>query len=124
MTTDAEKRRRLKAHYAECDRVRALRDELERAAHARWLDHLVISGPRRAGRPPMPALPVCPPFPDDLLGLRCGAKTRAGTPCKRVDLYGSGRCKLHGGLSTGPTTPEGKARAARNGHAPKRKRSP
>ena len=24
------------------------------------------------------------------------------TPCKRRDLYRSGRCKLHGGLSTGP----------------------
>jgi len=47
-------------------------------------------------------------------GLRCGAKNRRGTPCKRVDIYASGRCKLHGGCSTGPTTPEGKARALRN----------
>lgn len=42
------------------------------------------------------------PFPPELRGLRCGAKTRAGTPCKRRDLYASGRCRLHGGLSTGP----------------------
>ncbi|MGY8812730.1 MAG: HGGxSTG domain-containing protein [Pseudomonadales bacterium] len=42
------------------------------------------------------------PFPDALHGLMCGAKTRAGTPCKRRDLYLSGRCRLHGGLSTGP----------------------
>ena len=47
-------------------------------------------------------------------GLRCGAKNRKGTPCKRVDIYASGRCKLHGGHSTGPKTPEGKARALRN----------
>ncbi|WP_374555643.1 HGGxSTG domain-containing protein [Aquitalea pelogenes] len=47
--------------------------------------------------------------------LTCGAKTRAGTPCKITAIYGSGRCKLHGGLSTGPTTPEGKAKAAKNG---------
>ena len=45
----------------------------------------------------------------------CGAKTRAGTPCKRRDLYRSGRCKLHGGLSTGPRTTEGKSRSAMNG---------
>lgn len=42
------------------------------------------------------------PFPDELRGLTCGARTRAGTPCKRRDLYQSGRCRLHGGLSTGP----------------------
>ena len=46
--------------------------------------------------------PFSLPFPPELRGLRCGAKTRAGTPCKRRDLYKSGRCRLHGGLSTGP----------------------
>lgn len=35
---------------------------------------------------------------------RCGAKTRAGTPCRRpagagTDHPGSGRCKLHGGAT-------------------------
>jgi hypothetical protein len=30
--------------------------------------------------------------------------------CKKWALRGSRRCRLHGGLSTGPTTPEGKAR--------------
>ena len=42
------------------------------------------------------------PFPEECRDMRCGARTRAGTPCKRRDLYGSGRCRLHGGLSTGP----------------------
>lgn len=51
----------------------------------------------------------------DAKGGICGAKTRAGTPCKQKALYHSGRCKLHGGLSTGPSTPEGKARSALNG---------
>ncbi|WP_275957929.1 HGGxSTG domain-containing protein [Pseudomonas sp. dw_358] len=46
--------------------------------------------------------PAFPSLPDELHGLTCGAKTRAGEPCKRRDLYISGRCKLHGGLSTGP----------------------
>jgi len=36
----------------------------------------------------------------------CGAKTRAGTPCQQkagwgTDHVGEGRCKLHGGASTG-----------------------
>lgn len=56
-----------------------------------------------------------PPVPDANRSLTCGAKTRAGTPCKRIDLYWSGRCKFHGGLSTGPLTEVGKAKARENG---------
>ena len=56
-----------------------------------------------------------PPVPDAISGLNCGARTRAGTPCKRIDLYWSGRCKFHGGLSTGPTTENGKAKSRDNG---------
>lgn len=56
-----------------------------------------------------------PPYPKVFLGLMCGAKTRAGSPCKRTDLYSGGRCKFHGGLSTGPKTKKGKAKAAKNG---------
>jgi hypothetical protein len=55
------------------------------------------------------------PFPDEFRGMTCSAKTRAGTPCKRIDLEANGRCKLHGGLSTGPRTIEGKKRSALNG---------
>ncbi|MEA3715934.1 HGGxSTG domain-containing protein [Enterobacter hormaechei] len=50
------------------------------------------------------------PFPDACRDLTCGAITRKGTPCKMTALYSSGRCKLHGGKSTGAKTPEGKAR--------------
>lgn len=56
-----------------------------------------------------------PPAPVEFADLRCGAQTRAGTPCKMKALYDSGRCKLHGGLSTGPKSEEGKARARENG---------
>jgi len=42
----------------------------------------------------------------------CGARTRAGHPCKSRVIYASGRCKNHGGKSTGPRTAEGKARIA------------
>lgn len=46
-------------------------------------------------------------------GERCEAKTRKGTPCQCKALQ-NGRCKFHGGLSTGPRTPEGKAKVAAN----------
>lgn len=45
----------------------------------------------------------------------CGAKTRKGTPCRRYDIWRSGRCALHGGLSTGPKTPEGREQSRING---------
>jgi hypothetical protein len=32
---------------------------------------------------------------------RCGARTRAGTPCQCPALRGRKRCRLHGGLSPG-----------------------
>jgi hypothetical protein len=61
-------------------------------------DHLAAWAARGYQNP----RPIHIPFPDEIRSLTCGAKTRAGTPCKRRDLYKSGRCKLHGGLSTGP----------------------
>jgi len=36
----------------------------------------------------------------------CQATTRTGRPCRALALE-NGRCRLHGGLSTGPKTPEG-----------------
>ncbi|WP_078461476.1 HGGxSTG domain-containing protein, partial [Solemya velum gill symbiont] len=53
-------------------------------------------------------------FPPELADMTCGAKTRAGHPCKQKNLYSSGRCRYHGGLSTGPKTFEGKAKSSRN----------
>ena len=40
----------------------------------------------------------------------CGARTRKGSPCKARAVSGAARCRLHGGLSTGPKTTEGRAR--------------
>ncbi len=66
-----------------------------------------------------------PAFPEVCRDLRCGAIAKStGRPCKRRDLHRSSRCKLHGGLSSGPRTPEGKRRAAANGLRPKRERTP
>lgn len=42
----------------------------------------------------------------------CGARTRKGTQCKAKALPGKKRCRFHGGLSTGPKTPEGRERVA------------
>jgi hypothetical protein len=90
MSAAASKRQRYRAH---------------RDAHA-----LASEEWRRRGycHPP----PEYPPLPVDLAGLECGARTRAGTSCKLTALYRNGRCKFHGGLSTGPKTPEGRARIA------------
>ena len=46
----------------------------------------------------------------ELRNRRCGAKTRAGTPCKRKGLGRGGRCPNHGGMSTGPRTEAGRRR--------------
>lgn len=43
---------------------------------------------------------------------RCGAKNRRGTSC-RCPAMANGRCRLHGGLSTGPKTVEGLERIRR-----------
>jgi hypothetical protein len=43
---------------------------------------------------------------------RCGAKNRRGSPCQ-CPAMANGRCRLHGGLSTGPKTAEGIARIQR-----------
>ena len=40
-------------------------------------------------------------------GIRCLAKTRRGTKCQSAEYKHNGRCRLHGGLSTGARTPEG-----------------
>ena len=45
----------------------------------------------------------------------CGAKRhRDGQPCQALSEPGKRRCRFHGGRSTGPRTPEGKARALAN----------
>ncbi len=49
-----------------------------------------------------------------LPGERCGARTRTGAPCKAKAILKSGRCRNHGGLSTGPKTDDGKVRAKEN----------
>jgi hypothetical protein len=47
-----------------------------------------------------------------LRSRKCGAKTRTGMPCIVKPVWGSKRCRFHGGLSTGPRTAEGRQRIA------------
>ena len=49
-------------------------------------------------------------FGPDWPGQRCGARTRQGTPCQSPAYSHNHRCRLHGGLSTGPRTEAGRAR--------------
>jgi len=84
------------------------------AAHAKDPMHrekeasLPRSGPLRNGNP----------RGNPNLAPRCGARTRQGCPCRGPAMR-NGRCRMHGGKSTGPRTVEGLARlraAARARH--------
>lgn len=44
---------------------------------------------------------------------RCGAKTRKGGLCMSPGMR-NGRCRMHGGASTGPRTPEGLERSRKS----------
>jgi hypothetical protein len=61
--------------------------------------------PAEAGGPGRHSDPRVAPDPPP----RCGAKARSGAPC-RGPAMPNGRCRMHGGRSTGPRTPEGLAR--------------
>lgn len=106
MTPD-ELRRHWRRHFALCRAIGA-GNEAGDGCPSVTLEagRLVIVNP-----PPPTPLPA---FPDELRGMTCGAKNRRGEPCKRRDLYANGRCRLHGGLSSGPRTPEGRAKALGN----------
>ena len=46
--------------------------------------------------------------------LRCGAKTRRGTPCKSPAVKGKKRCRMHGG-APGSGAPKGNQNALKHG---------
>ncbi|MGI9482021.1 MAG: HGGxSTG domain-containing protein [Hyphomicrobiales bacterium] len=45
---------------------------------------------------------------------RCGAKTRAGTPCQAPAVRGKKRCRMHGG-ARGSGAPRGNKNALKHG---------
>lgn len=63
-----------------------------------------------------------PDRPAHLRHLTCGARTQSGAACRMTALFANGRCIWHGGKSTGPRSPEGKARAIANLELGRRKR--
>lgn len=105
--SDDERREIMRGYYQECDRIREIRRTWP------YKEQLIFTG-TRIKIIPAPEPPTSPSFPEILRGLTCGAKNRKGQPCKRIDLWGNGRCKFHGGMSTGPKTEEGKRKVALN----------
>lgn len=117
-----EQRAALRRYYRELDDFRTECDRIDteneriRASHryVRFVD--TRRGPRlRIVDPALLDYPEYPILPKECWYMSCGARNRKGLPCKRTDLYANGRCKFHGGASTGPRTAEGKRRSARNG---------
>jgi uncharacterized protein YjcR len=49
-----------------------------------------------------------------LASLRCGAKTRAGMPCRAPAAKGKRRCRMHGGAK-GSGAPKGNQNALKHG---------
>ena len=48
------------------------------------------------------------------MSLRCGAKTRGGTPCRAPAVAGKERCRMHGGAK-GSGAPKGNRNAWKTG---------
>lgn len=61
--------------------------------------------------------------PGDFLSVpRCGARTRCGGTCRQPAMT-NGRCRVHGGLSTGPRTAQGRTLMAEGRAAVRRLRT-
>lgn len=73
------------------------------------------------GKDPMPPVGNCLRHGvtggDPTKAPRCGARARSGGACRQPAMA-NGRCRMHGGASTGPRTAEGleQLRAARTRH--------
>lgn len=87
------------------ERAALLPDDDKRILFRKWATR--VNEAEAAGR-------HVPSFPRYLRGLTCGAIKKNGKPCRMTTLGANGRCKFHGGASTGPRTPEGRARALEN----------
>ena len=124
-----------KRHAALLNRLHGQR---RRRARERWLEslspaeggrHPPISAQRRTCAPARASWGLAerdPPQsspPDRVSRPECGARTRVDGHCRARVHWPRGaaepkaRCRLHGGLSTGPKTDEGKARIAASNRA-------
>lgn len=123
-----EQRAALRQYHREMDRFRAACERIDRERDRIRASHRFVRfvKTRRGIRlkivnPALPDFPEYPILPKECWYMSCGARTRNGTPCKRLDIFENGRCKFHGGISTGPRTKRGKRRAAMNGFRPGRR---
>lgn len=112
VNTEADElRRRHKAFWKEYRRVEALRRVMLLTGAKRRADYFIDHGVWL----PAPVLPAFPEYPAECEGLTCGAWGRQKSrPCQRKEIYNNGRCRLHGGLSTGPKSEDGKLAALGN----------
>ena len=107
-----EKRRRLKAFWSKYDRVAAIRRRIvsNETLAERRADYFC-----RTGKVLPLVLPDYPEYPAECEDMTCGAKAKStGEPCKSTQIFRNGRCKFHGGPSTGPKSDEGKLSALGN----------
>jgi hypothetical protein len=111
--TEKDRRRMLKAYWVElacveAQRLKIMNDKSETERQAVFF--------ARHGSWPSPLeLPSWPEFPLECRDMVCGGKgRRSGRPCQCKEIYANGRCKWHGGASTGPKTAEGRARSQSN----------
>ncbi len=63
----------------------------------------------RAGSGPVSENYSCLEVSAESAAATCGARTRGGPPCRNLPMR-NGRCRMHGGASTGPKTADGLAR--------------
>ena len=108
---DAESRYKLERTVQADPHTDEARDAL-RMLRARGVDVGMLRGDTLPPIPGSTKRGIPPDYAGDDPHL-CNARTKSGKPCRAMKLKG-GRCKWHGGLSTGPRTPEGKARCAIN----------
>lgn len=86
-----------------------------RLLNAVTLNHAQKLGIHMAFNPPVdPITGLIPGRRTKARRALCGAMTQKGRPCVAVVELGRKRCRWHGGLSTGPTTEEGKQKVANN----------
>ena len=88
-----------------------------RAAVRAAVERLEAGGRRvavswRRGEDGLPTVRLSVSDPPRALRPECGARTRKGTPCAARCVPGRERCRMHGGLSTGPKSAEGRERIA------------
>lgn len=117
--TPEELRKRHKAFWSEVNRVAILRRRLltDKNALTRRVEFYFDRG---IYSPPTLVLPDYPVYPLKCHNMTCGGKgRRSGKPCESKEIYPNGRCKWHGGASTGPKTKEGKTKSSFNLPQPK-----